>query len=94
MQYLVKFLHEVCEVHAVFRNIFAEFLGEMVTFYGSLGELGVDVGNLRELYGTWRYFGKKVDKFGETQQLDVPTYSIRMMVKPVFTPCVHSGETC
>jgi hypothetical protein len=36
MQYLVKFLHEVCEVHAVFGNIFAEFLGKMVTFFCSL----------------------------------------------------------
>jgi hypothetical protein len=46
LQRLVKFLHEVCEVHAahsevhavscevhaVFRTIFAEFLGKMVTF--------------------------------------------------------------
>jgi hypothetical protein len=52
MQYLVKFLHEVCEVHAVFRTIFAEFLGKTVTFYGTLGKCGnleVLMQNLDEL---------------------------------------------
>jgi hypothetical protein len=34
--------------HAVFRNIFAEFLGKMVTFYGTLGKCG-DLGTYAEL---------------------------------------------